>query len=1121
MMCPENGTLVRLYKDLLENSDAVILQHPYMAPLLNIAKPDVPVIYEAHNVEKKLKGNLLSSHPDYKKIMRFVSEAESRACEISDQIICVSDEDCREFSLEAHRKKLMVVQNGVRMADYRNTGNLDTIKSFFRGRPVAVFIGSAHYPNIEAVNFIISDLSRKLPDIYFVIIGSSCNPFRAKDLPCNVLLCGVVEDEVKTILLGISDVGLNPVFSGGGSNLKISEYFAAGIPVISSHIGVRGYDITDEIHLIKANPEEFSSKLHHVLQNKELRESLVSAGRRYAQENLDWDILAELYNKTINDLFLPSKHLNQIKNKLLVITYRFTDPPLGGAEVYLNEILKRIYSFGFFSIDIITFSITNIENYLHFSAKYKAVGKRKKSAKPKYINTIYKFDTETIPSGVLLENCRYLFSLWQKEDLRHARLFLNRFTDTTLMGGWFFPEWNGISFQRWTGETAEIFCPSNFQSLTITGLSLNNVELKIAFENKVLQTAAIRGNFSLKIDLSTFGSGVLKFKTDARYHSKNDLRKLGICITEISQNDGNRETKVSLENDFATLMRLQDPGEWVSSLIDITMAREEDDDSIFFKVRGPHSKELEKWLSDNIKRYDIVLAQGVPFSTSVIGARHAVKAKIPCVILPHYHMEDKYYHWQDFYSSFRAVDLVISFPDSAGKLFFDRIGAKSLSVPGGGINPDEFADLERCRRSFRKLHPSDDPFILLLGRKTGSKNYERVINAIEKINKKGKMCSLVMIGIDEDAKPVKSRYVQYYGNRPREIVLGALASCACLVNMSESESFGIVIVEAWLCKRPVVANKNCRAFVDLVNHGEDGLLCSSDNELVEAIENILDNPNLADNLAHHGYTKAVEKYPWLNIARTINENLLSLTTDYFEYRVQRIYESILKEGDIAIDVGAHVGRHCIPISKSVFPNGTVHAFEPLAECRKILENQISQHHRELANIIRIYPYALSDFEGESEFVIAKDALPYSGLKKRTYDVLTRLEKIPVTVRKIDNLFLDLPSLKYMKIDAEGGEFHVMKGAVGCIQKFRPLVTFEFGENSTREYSVASEDVAQFWIENRYILYDIHGNRLSHPDSFALSAQTQKVWDYIAVPEEDHFLQRTIMKILKGSVEQQC
>ncbi len=73
------------------------------------------------------------------------------------------------------------------------------------------------------------------------------------------------------------------------------------------------------------------------------------------------------------------------------------------------------------------------------------------------------------------------------------------------------------------------------------------------------------------------------------------------------------------------------------------------------------------------------------------------------------------------------------------------------------------------------------------------------------------------------------------------------------------------------------------------------------------------------------------------------------------------------------------------------------------------------------------------------------------------------------------------------MDAEGGEFHILKGAAMCIEKFRPLVTFEFGANSISNHEISLEDIATFWADNRYQIYDIRGRHLAASCDFVQSA----------------------------------
>ena len=60
----------------------------------------------------------------------------------------------------------------------------------------------------------------------------------------------------------------------------------------------------------------------------------------------------------------------------------------------------------------------------------------------------------------------------------------------------------------------------------------------------------------------------------------------------------------------------------------------------------------------------------------------------------------------------------------------------------------------------------------------------------------------------------------------------------------------------------------------------------------------------------------------------------------FEEMLRELYEELLRPGDNAVDVGAHVGDHTLPLARRVSPGGRVLAFEPLDVCRTALESRV-------------------------------------------------------------------------------------------------------------------------------------------------------------------------------------
>jgi FkbM family methyltransferase len=216
----------------------------------------------------------------------------------------------------------------------------------------------------------------------------------------------------------------------------------------------------------------------------------------------------------------------------------------------------------------------------------------------------------------------------------------------------------------------------------------------------------------------------------------------------------------------------------------------------------------------------------------------------------------------------------------------------------------------------------------------------------------------------------------------------------------------------------------------------------------------------------------------------------------FESKVQVLYEHILRPGASCIDVGANEGRHLFPMARRVSPGGIVYAFEAIPALAQALRAEIPRRAR--GADVRIHEVAAAEVDGEAEFVVALDAPGYSGLRERTYDIPTRLEKIQVRTARLDTVLRHIEALRFVKIDVEGGEWGVIRGATALIDRFHPVVAFEFGLNSYQKYDVDPAEVFGFFATRDYVVADINGRRLGERE-FVDSSRLQSVWDYAAFP----------------------
>lgn len=155
-----------------------------------------------------------------------------------------------------------------------------------------------------------------------------------------------------------------------------------------------------------------------------------------------------------------------------------------------------------------------------------------------------------------------------------------------------------------------------------------------------------------------------------------------------------------------------------------------------------------------------------------------------------------------------------------------------------------------------------------------------------------------------------------------------------------------------------------------------------------------------------------------------------------------------------IDVGCHKGE-ILDLILHQAPTAKHFAFEPIpylfASLQKKYTNQAS-----------LYPYALSNQNGQTTFNVVKNAPAYSGLNKRQYAVANPdIEEITVEVRTLDSLIPQDITIHFIKIDVEGGEFGVLKGAEQLLKRCKPTILFECGLGASNFYGTNPTELYQY------------------------------------------------------------
>nr|WP_165583172.1 glycosyltransferase [Dyella soli] len=842
---------------LLPNADIILFEQCYLAALLDDIPLDVPVVYSSQNIEVDLKRALYAHRDDGERWLAEVERMEAAMFRRSQLLVCVSQSDLDGFGTRMPAIKGMVIENGVRLRP-----NFVRSNRSGRNEPLAIFLGSSHPPNVRAARYIIEELAPELPQISFALAGSVCDAVAGDRLPSNVLLLGFLEDEEKLAALGMADVAINPLFDGGGSSLKVPDFFAAGLPMVTSAVGVRGYDAVDGVHCVIAGSDTFPASVRSLIGNAEQRQRMSALCRRFAEEELDWELLGGRFRRELRKL-IPGQGMA----RMLVLTYRFADPPRGGAETFMLRLLEQLRANASLQIEIASTHVGAIHDHLHFSAVYDHPEDR--DGMPDGIGVVHYFPVDEGRSDPF-EAARKLHAVWMNESLELGRRLAKRDDRPGLLGGWNHPEraQGRADAMCWASRHAQIRVPNNATRLTIAGVSPQGTQtISVRAHEKELRAISVHGEFEFTVDLPR-ASDIVELCSTAVLSEASDPRVLSFIATSLSFGTANEDITIDLGVGMEVRAKEGNVDRWVSDLIEVAEMRDPAIDAIFDQIRGPHSTSRDRWLRKNLPQFDLVLVQGVPFSTAVDGVHASRCHGVPCIVLPHFHMEDRYYHWQSFYEAFRHADAVIAAPSQSKPLFFDKIGANSVVLPGGGLDPADFSadSIFNGVEAFRALHTQRRPFMLVLGRKAGAKNYAMIIEAASRLRQTGRSFDLVMIGPDDDGAPVDASLVTYYGAQPRDVVIGALAEARCLVNMSDSESFGIVLLEAWMAGTPVIARTSCTAFAELVSPEKNGLMANDVATVMEAMARYIDDAELATRHAAQGRQLA-ESYGWDRLAQ--------------------------------------------------------------------------------------------------------------------------------------------------------------------------------------------------------------------------------------------------------------
>lgn len=224
--------------------------------------------------------------------------------------------------------------------------------------------------------------------------------------------------------------------------------------------------------------------------------------------------------------------------------------------------------------------------------------------------------------------------------------------------------------------------------------------------------------------------------------------------------------------------------------------------------------------------------------------------------------------------------------------------------------------------------------------------------------------------------------------------------------------------------------------------------------------------------------------------------LITCEQGVFEADNIRLLQRIYRPSTFMFDVGANIGLMAIPILRTIDASKVV-SFEPSPNALPWLQRTVAgSPFRDRWSIV---PRAAADFTGSALFSVGKPRLGlFDGLKPTGR--VAEAGQVEVELTTIDREWdlLGQPPVSVIKIDVEGAELSVLRGATRCLAATRPHVLVEWNTGNLEAYECAPAELLSFAADNECRLYGLpNGVAIATP--LELAMQMVKAESFLLTP----------------------
>jgi FkbM family methyltransferase len=205
--------------------------------------------------------------------------------------------------------------------------------------------------------------------------------------------------------------------------------------------------------------------------------------------------------------------------------------------------------------------------------------------------------------------------------------------------------------------------------------------------------------------------------------------------------------------------------------------------------------------------------------------------------------------------------------------------------------------------------------------------------------------------------------------------------------------------------------------------------------------------------------------------------------------VRLVAASVLHEDSCCIDVGANEGA-LLRYFVEVAPHGRHIAYEPVPALADALEQEFPN--------VEVRRAAASDGVGETSFVVHKELASRSSMRSVGYSS-DQTEELTVRTEDIDSSLPEGYVPRVLKIDVEGAEHLVLRGARETIRQHRPLVLFEHQKSTASHYGSGPDELFDLLAEDLGMrIFDMDGSGPYTRQRLRDAYESATRWNFFAV-----------------------